>query len=462
MLRLRALRRPPRVTPYLRATSGRAGRLPRPRVAALLAALLLVAAPSGAGAEEGRSQAGAALESVLADLSSPLHAQRRAAVERLALRLPEARAAVIAALSNAPPEVRLLLAEVLARDASPEAVRALLDELRRAPGPLAIQIRAMLLRDRDVAKRILEAWGREPSLRLDARGEVSPRVRELEDLLTRAEVEHLFLSRKSSTGPTGYYPGQYDALLAYRRPALDLVVAILADRPLRAPGRPAAGPFRWLRPPPEEPSFDEIQGMAANAFSELATPLDTAHVQEVISIYLAAKSAWQADEFDLVKLDTYSDLLLALHAVVGDRFPFVRQDAEYLVLWLQRLSWGTFVSTYAAVLLRLRRYEQAIQAYEDALRSHVRNPDRVYVSSTLAHYNMACAYASWAEQTPEPLKTSRLERAMNHLEQAVGHQWSDIGWMEEDRDLDPLRAHPDFAPRYRALIQQIRRELGSD
>jgi tetratricopeptide (TPR) repeat protein len=110
---------------------------------------------------------------------------------------------------------------------------------------------------------------------------------------------------------------------------------------------------------------------------------------------------------------------------------------------------------HAMVLLRIGRYPEAIQAYREVLdrRPLASQDDR---NLAHAHYNLACAYASWSLGVEDSAEAADLRgEALRQLTLAVVRgRWSDLGWMEEDRDLDPIRD----SPGYRALVEHIRRE----
>ena len=77
------------------------------------------------------------------------------------------------------------------------------------------------------------------------------------------------------------------------------------------------------------------------------------------------------------------------------------------------------------------------------------------VSRAGTHYNLACAYAQWSEEFQGRERETRRQRALAHLSKAVENQWSDIGWMDEDRDLEPIRD----TDVYRHLAAKVRRAL---
>ncbi len=86
--------------------------------------------------------------------------------------------------------------------------------------------------------------------------------------------------------------------------------------------------------------------------------------------------------------------------------------------------------------LQIGRYDRAIAEFETVLELEHGN--------ATALYNLACAYAL-KEET---------ERACDYLEQAVEAGFDDLEHMEADPDLDNIRE----APRYKALVERLRRE----
>ncbi|MHC5011793.1 MAG: hypothetical protein ACYTG6_12755 [Planctomycetota bacterium] len=418
----------------------------------LLALFLLPVAYARAEPGEPSSPAATPMERAFDDLRSPLGTLREEAVQRLIEGLPEVRDEVIRRLQDAPQSVRLHLVEVLARDGSPEAVRALLEALREGPPLLAAHVRRVLVTDPEATRLIFAAWEADPTLKHDADGGVSPRVRELERLLERAETERIFLERKSESGFTGYYEGQYAALQPYRVRALTMVVGILLDRAVDTHaedvfptgGGFGVGNYEFLRPLPQRINFYELQDMAANAFTELASRKDV--------LYLAALDEERANLMSMGWIEReeevrLADILLALYLVRG-----TEEDRIYLDAHLSELRSARRYNTYAGVLLRMHRYQEAIAAYQLALRRSREGFSFDPISKAHVHYNLACAYASYAKQLPERLRFSQLDIALNHLEQAVDEKWSDIRWTEQDNDLVLLRD----LPRYRALLDRMR------
>ena len=199
------------------------------------------AAPSGRGscrpsiAEATEIRTAAALDG----LRSPFLSERREAgpgAGRAAAGDPRRRAGRVAAGDE---PLRVELADVLATDGSVDAATLLIDAWRTGPPALAVEARRALLKNPDATRA---GHGR----RTRARPFVAPRGSPADasnarstpstELLERDTVERLFLSRKSKSGGTGVYRGQYDVLLPHREMALDVCYHILVDRAMRLPG----------------------------------------------------------------------------------------------------------------------------------------------------------------------------------------------------------------------------------
>lgn len=67
---------------------------------------------------------------------------------------------------------------------------------------------------------------------------------------------------------------------------------------------------------------------------------------------------------------------------------------------------------------------------------------RLQPENATAHYNLACSLAL----------SKRNTAAIRALQQAIHLGYSDFDWMQQDPDLDPLKARPEFM----ALLQQLK------
>ncbi len=414
--------------------------------------LLLLAGPAA------RARAADEVGSSIEALSSPAERERAAARARLLALLPDARARLVEGLTNAAPEVQAEIARVLAEDGSPEAVQALLAHLDAASDELALSIARSVVRD-ETASRIARETLRAAA---ESAREPTARERRLLAMLDRAEVERLFLSRKSSTGSTGTYRGQFAILLPYREAALEMVLDMLVDRARAEPGVVRAGPFEFVRPPRFTWDIGEIQDMAANALIEVARPDDLeakaeldallrrVHDETEHSLYRSISTQSDRDWIEFTYgVGRYADLIVAAYRIWPDDYDDRLED------FLYRLghSWKTQASEtlYPAVLLRVGRYREAIGLYEDLLQWP--DPDG---SGAMTHYNLACAYAQWGEvQKSDATKMQYRARSLWHLEKAVDARWSDLGWLDEDRDLDPIRDTSRFKELRARVLEEI-------
>lgn len=86
--------------------------------------------------------------------------------------------------------------------------------------------------------------------------------------------------------------------------------------------------------------------------------------------------------------------------------------------------------------LNLGRFERAEREFKKVLEAEPRND--------IAWYNLACTYSRWG----------KVDEAIEHLRQAVACGFDDVSHMEQDPDLDNIRADP----RYRAIIAGIQGE----
>lgn len=398
------------------------------------------APPAG---EAARPAAGedAALALELARLGSPLRGERLEAEEALARRLPGAREALARAFEAGDEGLKTALAEVLAHDDSPRLLHLLVEAWRSGGEALAGRARDGLLRQADAATAALASFQPAPGL-----GEVRP-VAELAALLERDRVERAFLERKSASGSTGYYRGQYAPLMPWRTTALEVCVHIVMDRALRMPGGSAAGGYRMVRPMGRVIDTWELRGMALNAVQDLATGEDTAVLQQLDAYLreLASRPAGE-DDGDIEREVLHDDLLATLYRLAPRRY-----DAELR----QRVAelegtrgWSRRGRAEAAQLaLRAGWFDRAVRLYRSQLSSSL--------SPAHDHYNLACAFAQWAvepgRQDPEQLRRTALE----HLARAVDLGWTDVAWTEQDGDLEPLRA----TDGYRALVARMKAVL---
>jgi hypothetical protein len=421
-------------------------------------------------------------QAALKRLASPVQHERNEGVAVLVGLLPGVRSEVIAALPASSWRAQLHLIDVLAQDGSEEAVQALLDHLARAEATQALVIQNRLALLDGVGEYLLAAWRAAPDAFLERAGKAAPgpqRLRALVRLLRRGEIERLFLGRKSKTGSTGYYQGQYEVLRGtgrepdYRDHALEVVAGIALDEAIPTPGIYRSGVYRFIRP--HHIDEWELKSMALNAVGELCTREDKAVIarleRRLVDLmgeraqlnsrmrmsYRMADGDYDSKVFQdaLMEWDDalgeYLDHLSCLHQIEPDRYRgFVRRFIDEL----KGFHWPFMPirrwSYIAALLIRAGWYDEAIEAYLTVIRMNG--------SRALGYYNMACASASASRTvglTPGRRK-GYIEDALMYLSLSVDYGWSDVEWMNEDRDLDPLRK--ERANAYAHIVERIKAE----
>src|SRR5687767_11304508 len=213
------------------------------------------------------------------------------------------------------------------------------------------------------------------------------------------------------------------------------------DQAMRLPGTSAVGGYRFLRPVRDVVDAWEIRQMALFAISDLATPRDEKIVAALDAYLVELRAALDSPagpgwavfgrnfrpppEWRPEKDYLFDDLLVTLYRL---------SPADYRGELLGRLRFrdarareGWTSETHAAISMRLRAgmYEAAAQGYTRLLwGSESRAAD---------YYNLACTYALWSLE-PGELDPAHLRRqALDALRSAVDEQWTDIGWLEQDR-----------------------------
>lgn len=366
------------------------------------------------------------LDTALRDIDSDFFGLREAAVLSLRALGSSARPAIRAAFLAGPERRRGVLSRVLAFDADLDDIRLLLDALTLAKDPAtASQLRVALIEHAEETEAIVAKV-------IAAVASPPPALVQLEDLLGRARMEALFVSRKSKSGGTGSYPGQYDVMRVDRKRALVLCLAILVNEDLPRPGVYPIGSFRFLRPPDIRISEEEVREMAASAVAELCEPDDTAVIERLKALH---------DEFE-------ADL-----PSLSDSRPRV---AQLVALGLDDIVLPTLVSLGALESFWVDRrvvYHQHRREYDDAAHLRMRRKEfaeaiQLFERQTdlmgrmvISYYNLACAYARWsADVNLSPRRVANLrEEAVAALAKSVAYGYADWPWMEEDMDLEAIR-----------------------
>lgn len=393
--------------------------------------------PSG-GASAGSASA---LDAGLADLDSPYLATRTAAIDALRRLDASARPALREAFRRAPEARRARLARVLAAGADVEDLGLVLDALTAAKDPATVAaLRDVLVEHAELSETVIAA-------RRAAGGATPAAWASIEELLARARLEALFLSRKSLSGGTGSYDGQYAALRPWRKPALELCIAMLAETEVRRPGVYPVGTYRFLRPPPVLVQHEEVREMAANAIAELCTADDASILDRLEAVHgtLLEEMRTPGDENRVKRLiaSGLDDIVLPTLVTLG------RARRFELELRVEAHENEEEYADAAHLRLRMKQFEAAVQLFQNQIR---RRREHVIPS-----YNLACAYARWSEAAAKDaaLATRLREGAVRALEESYAYGYADWAWMEQDLDLQAIRG----MDRYRALVAEMKRRF---
>ncbi len=410
--------------------------------------------PSPAPAPDASPEARAAR--AVSALASPFFLEREEAAATLVRLGSAARPTLVSAWKGASEVVRPLLARVLAAQGSPEAYVALRDALveEKSP-PVARAIVRALLAHPDAAAHALEGVrGEDGSLPLA----LAP----VETLVRRARVERLFVSRKSRSGSTGSYPGQYDVLRPERVLAVEVCLAILRNEGIKEPSVFPGGSFTFLRPPEFLADGLEFRHMAANALAELVNVDDVKVLDALEGLYYqvrvaitdgarrVARRARLAGRGALLLVNPFKgeEGLLdtgVLPTLARNREAEWRPKAEARIGQLE--AQGDYDAA-AGLCLRLAEYGRAVGYFAEELRRRD--------SPVLAHYNIACAYSRWSlDEAERPADRADYRRlAVRSLVSSVVAGYADWPWIEQDRDLDAIRDEPV----YKELLKKLKRE----
>ena len=429
---------------------------------------------------EGAGDAESTLRKAISKLKSPLAHLRRDGALQIERTLPLGRQQVIAAFEGAPAPAQRAIAVLLLHEGSRASVEAVLERVLKADPVQRTALALAIVRDARSHQLLFDQYKGDPKAFVQrARTRVpgtsaAKAIDEFVGLLERAEIESLFVSRMSKSGGTGYYRGQYDILKSCINPsrALRIVTSIALNESMPIPGRFTTGPYEYLRKHGASPY--ELGGMATNAVAELCGPDDSDVIARIderrVKLEREIRSERRALErmnstiarftdfdtftnrvFDLgVKIGEYGEFLTCLYLIDSDTYERdVRRFLISLRVDYNRVRPNRIQSLPPVILIRVGWYEEAVAAFQRNLRGGSNSSD------VLNYYNLACAYASWSLEPGDEDARALKHRALMCLSISVEKGWLDLDWMEEDRDLDPIRKDP----QYRRIVSTIRKYL---
>ena len=456
--------------------------LRRPALTALALGLVLTTAARGSLAE-GEAGAAEGVAELRSGVASPVAAVResaRADLERALIKDPSLVKPLLAAWSESSQLAREAIGVAVLRHGDRDGRRALLRQAFALPDTDAHPLLRAWAQD-DASSAALAtlasedrrafadplAWG------LGSAGEAA-RLQALVDLVDRTQIEALLTSPKSPTGHTGYYRGQYAVLAAHprRQLVLDVLAAIGLDEQLPLPRATGLGTYAPVLP--QDIRFYEWRGMALNALGEIAEPEDEAlllrleiwyrsHLIEALEqrerlVRMRDRIRWQRrgdtrweEQLSLLgeRVGLAADVLTTIYNIAPTRTASaLEQFLDILQSWPWSVQPLELEAMVPQVLIRTGRYAEAIREYQRYLRT-------AFTTESLNWYNQACAFACWSRDPGEADAEALRRNALDCLDKAYESGWRDLGWMEEDGDLDPIRE----TPRYQALRARMQAEL---
>jgi tetratricopeptide (TPR) repeat protein len=376
-------------------------------VAALLGALEGAPAvrPSGADPDGARA---------LERLHSPFLEEREAAARALGALGERGRPALEEALGDRDFRVR---AAALAGLGS--ADRTALDRLARllAEDPSLVVRRA--------AAEALAAAG-EPGLAAwrDASGRIRPEDRRA-FLLAYVVAGLQAVEQENSSlggGLKGHYDGQFERLSRWKDTLSESLEEVV-----RRPDFPA-----------------RMKNLALHALADAGPAVPPALVQRLARIneVLASSGARPDPGSDRAELE---DNLLYCLARLGEEKP-LREKLRDIEKQLANDPLPSKAFELGYKWSRLREYDLALHWYEEAIRLSERIPEQGGGTLGVVHYNIAC------------IRSRRGEKALavESLRRAFASGYSDLGWVQQDRDLDPIRSLPEFKELLQAQLDRAR------
>jgi hypothetical protein len=286
----------------------------------------------------------------------------------------------------------------------------------------------------------------------------APRKEAIEELRLRWKLEEELARLKSPSGPTGHYTGQFARVKALGRAVIPILLDITADRARPLPGESAAGPYASIHP--EMARFDpqELRGMTAYAFAEVAEKSDAGTIRDLRELYV--RYAFEADSFERRAEESPSrfereelapSIAFSLYDL-GDEEPALahilskQQEVAQFDRRRQRPPDGLLWELgYACI--RIGRFDEGEGWYGRVL-------DEENESKAITAYNLACNFSMRAEREPRYRKRFT-GLALAYLEHAIrDYNYGDWKWMEADGDLAFIRGEP----KYQELLRSLQRK----
>ncbi len=274
----------------------------------------------------------------------------------------------------------------------------------------------------------------------------SARKEAIEELRLRWRLEEELARLKSPTGPTGHYTGQFARVKKLGPGVVPILFDVTADRARPLPGETAAGPYESIHPFMARFDPQELRGMTAYAFAEVAERTDASTIEELLRLYREYMNTEEGElrferedlapsiAFSLYDLGVQEPALLRIKEL-EERREYGRAEEIYQTLW-----------DLGYAYIRIGLFERGEERYRECL--------DYTPSKAIAAYNLACNFSMRAEREPRQREKFR-DLAFHYLERAIlEFNYGDWKWMEEDGDLSFIRREPKYQELLRYLQQK--------
>ncbi len=242
-------------------------------------------------------------------------------------------------------------------------------------------------------------------------------------LYYQAGVEKLLLGMLSDKGAIGYYPGLFEPIAKFGKDrALPVLLRIVLEEDYRpGPHEESPGMLHW----------DYVRAIALMAVGEFgdaealkkikAMPMDGRDAYWVSEWLIARHKLGDAAGADDFVKRTLAEFDKTLKAGVADSLPEAFRS----------------MTIAARIQLRTGRRDEALETYARFAKAYEGLPEPGSIPAdqySTALYNMACILAGQGKKA----------EAVERLAKAVDAGFKDLGWIQVDKDLDPIRGEEGY------------------
>ncbi len=243
-------------------------------------------------------------------------------------------------------------------------------------------------------------------------------IKELKKRLVRLRIENTLINEISDENGHGFYEGQFKEIKELGGEAVPILKKI------------ALGEYEFTQSlPPRVRKIQKIYSFSTNPINRMAVDAigvvgsedDIPFLKKLVGDRPTAKGLKEAASVALFKL--------------GHKKPLrkLKKRLKKLYTSAKRNKQSGFLTRigndYAMILARMGKNKTAIKVYKHLLNEL--DPANMLRgrNQQLWWYNLACSYA----------QTGNKKKALKALENAIKNGYRDVGWVEIDGDLDPIR-----------------------